>query len=189
MMLIENEYKCLLDKTMYESLVSLINWSNEINQTNFYYLDEKKQILYDGNTLRIREIGDNKILQFKKYIANNGALHIREEHELKVRYIPLKLDESLIRKVFKKEYCNINLIGKLETKRKVFHGENFTLCLDKNLYFENIDYEIEIEFDSNISDELNKCIGLLFQNSIKENVSGKFFRFYTKYMELNYGNT
>lgn len=186
-MLIENEYKSLISEEMYKWLSTIINWTSEINQTNFYYLDEKKQILHNGNTLRIREIGNNKILQFKKYVENNGALHVREEYEFPMYSIPQNLDEDLIKNMFKEEYYNINLIGSLKTKRKVFLGENFTLCLDKNIFLKSVDYEIEIEIENDMNNELHNLIKPLLQNMFKRNTVGKFSRFYNRYMEIKNG--
>ena len=97
------------------------------------------------------------------------------------------LDEDLIKNMFKEEYYNINLIGSLKTKRKVFLGENFTLCLDKNIFLKSVDYEIEIEIENDMNNELHNLIKPLLQNMFKRNTVGKFSRFYNRYMEIKNG--
>lgn len=188
-MIIENEYKLLISEEIYKWLSSIINWTSEINQTNFYYLDDKKQILHNGNTLRIREIENEKTLQFKKYVENNKALHVREEYEIPIYSIPQNLDEDLIKNTFKEKYYNIKLIGSLETKRKVLLGESFTFCLDKNFFLENVDYELEIEIKNALNSELLDFIDPILKIIFKRNSVGKFSRFYSRYMELNDGHS
>lgn len=184
-MLIENEYKTLICREAYNCISSIINWTSEINQTNYYYLDENKKILQDGNTLRIRKIGKKKVLQFKKYIDNSDSLHIREEFETPVDSIPVNLDEKLLLPFCNEQYKNIKLIGSLETKRKIFKNNHFMFCLDKNTFLKSTDYEIEIEIYNKEANDIFDFNNPLY-NMFKDNTVGKFSRFYNKYMELNY---
>lgn len=71
---------------------------------------------------------------------------------------------------------NVAQIGVLVTERFEFHDKNTTVCLDRNTYNGNIDFEVEVEYYDSINLDIIKKL-MLFGVSFDKTTDGKFTRF------------
>lgn len=179
---IEKEIKVLLTKEEYESLQKLFKWDEELKQTNYYYTDMEGKINKDEVTIRVREKAQKLLLQIKRPRAFKNALHISDEYEVPIDRIPEKIDKKYIQQIVGGDIGNVELIGKMITYRKVYNwGEEVEICLDRNLYINKVDYELEVEFINEIPSELVQTLNdnNIYMDNI---VDGKYKRFMS---ELN----
>lgn len=137
------------------------------------------------STIRIREKLGKLKLQFKVPQKIEGSLHVKEEYEQNVDEVSdyISKDEIYGTCGF---FCkdDAKLLGNLKTIRRICNKYQYVeIALDKNSYFDVVDYEIEIEyigeFPQHILDELEK-INIY---SGKE-VSGKNKRFLNEYKKV-----
>lgn len=181
---IEREFKSLLDKNEFENILCKYSFKKKI-QTNFYY-DTKDYYLFRNDiTIKIREYENKeKSLQVKGPKDKTKKYSKRVEYKEKTDTLPMiltlkNIDKKLLE--FISEDISIKLLGNLVTERYWIERNGVVIYLDKNLYLNNIDYEIEIEF-SNI-----KCLNKeLKELGIKFNhvPNGKYSRFLKKRREL-----
>lgn len=181
MIIEEKEIKILLSKEEYNRVAALFRWDKEFTQTNYYY-GNNETVDSDNTTIRVREKEGKFFLQVKIPEQKKGSLHIKKEYEEQVSNIPgyisrLEL-ERLTGQIFNKD---VILLGKLITIRRESQLSNdILICLDKNGYLNNTDYEIEMEFNKEYPHEI---INMLEKLGIKTNkeIMGKFSRFIKKY--------
>lgn len=186
--MIEKEQKIKISQQQYDLVKDLFDWDSKVVQTNFYYGDLNTVEINSELTIRIREIGNNRILQIKKPISYNKSVHIKEEFEKSVDSIPSSISKEELKEVVGIDMPDVSLLGKLETLRFTSKWDDKTeICLDKSQYFDNIDYEIEIEYQDELPEEI---ITKLNKNSIilADKVYGKFARFMSCYLEKLHEN-
>ena len=173
----EKEVKVLLNVDEYERLSRLFEWSNDYIQVNHYYGNTDRESINE-NTYRVREKNGGIKLQVKIPIIYDGSLHIKQEYEREINYVPRVLktkDLSELTGGFiseDKEY-----IGRLVTRRKeCFQFEDVEICLDRNRYLGKTDYEIEVEYKGHYPTEI---ISILEKNGINTEVyvEGKYSRY------------
>lgn len=181
--MIEKEVKILLSEAQYELVKSLFNWDSQAIQTNYYYGDINTVEYNSELTIRIRDKKGSKKLQIKKPVRYDEALHVKEEFEKPVDTIPDMISNEELREMVGMDYPDVSLLGTLETLRFTCNwNENTEICLDTSKYFENTDYELEVEFKEELPAEI---IERLQEHGIvpEKKVNGKFARFMSAYLK------
>lgn len=183
---IEKEYKALISKDKYEWLYVNRNWNDFFVQKNYYY-DTANLSLYKNNiTFRIRKIDEKMRVQIKspsEQIEEGYSIKKENEFDIDIDNIPDVFSNDKINNYFTnlKIYEPLILLGSLETFRCVEKIDDVLVCLDKNCYFDIIDYELEIEF-TNSSNALTE---LLHGLQVKcANPIGKYSRFIDRLKEI-----
>lgn len=172
---IEKEYKMLLSKQQFDKIVENEELSLVI-QDNYYYETGK-----ENAGLRIRNIEDLYIMTYKIY--ENGKVI---EYEYQVN--DANIENEHILKFLKKQNIEEKpkLLGILQTSRYYKKLKKGEIALDRNLYLNKIDYEIEYEVYDEGSDE-QELIDFLSKHKIDyiENKKTKYQRFKEVYNEKN----
>lgn len=143
---IEYERKQLLTLNEYNMLITKLNeivCCNEVVQVN-YYFDDNNYTLYDkGDTLRVRQKLGKLSLErkFNKRYSTNGVKICDESNE-DIQSLPMKIvnDDN-----------KFYYIGNLITVRKNYKVDDNTISLDVNYYLGEIDYEVEIESEKEVT--------------------------------------
>lgn len=145
--MLEYEKKILLKKSEYERLCDYFTDCETTFQTNYYYDTKNFDFNNSGVTLRIRKKGNDYIATEKQHSKFSGDLS-RESN-----YI---VDNAFDITPF--SGMNVEFKGALSTERKIcepFSG--IKVSLDKSIYFNETDYEVEIEYSKENS-ELCKTV-------------------------------
>ena len=170
---IEKEYKMLLSKDEFDSLLNTYKPNKILKQTN-YYFDSKPSLYSRGFSIRIREI-DNKYTFTLKESTSLGKL----EHEFDID--SFNIDDIVIKKLLDELNIHepLSNIGSLKTTRHLFIDEFGELCIDYNEYNNIIDYEVEYELFDYTLDKLDHFKNILKKCNIeyKENPLSKLRRF------------
>jgi len=186
--MIEHEVKVLASKETFDRsryiLDEMLIPSRTI-QLNHYYDTRDFTLNSMGNTLRIRQLGNQCILQFKHDKSFDGFEKSCREYEKVVTglmsVIPSKilpLDLSMLSST----HVNFEYIGCLTTERVDYELDEMIISLDKNLYLGKCDYEVEIEFL-----ERKKAEKMLIQMNINMHELssiGKYSRFVSEYQRV-----
>lgn len=141
---IEKEYKILLNKNQFVTLLKKYPEAKFHKQINSYYDTKDAMIQKNYGAMRIREINDEFLFTLKQH-TDQGLM----EHEMHV--------ERNDRSVFQKEEIqqlfhtlhipqDIHLITTLTTYRAVIDTGQAELCFDYNIYGSKHDYELEYEY-------------------------------------------
>ena len=173
---LEIEYKNLLSELDYEKLKKQFSEFSPVLQTNTYFDTEDRSLYQQHISLRIRQIDNEYILTVK---------HPNGEHvqEFNAEMNDNKLS-SLVRHPYVEKYVNpyisreIGDLGTLSTSRISVPYRQGVLCLDRNVYLDQIDYELEYELSEGSEDDYEGFHLFLSQHGINERkAKGKFFRF------------
>ena len=113
-----------------------------------YYYDTPELYFYKNNiTVRIRQNGNSFEGTVKKHIFN-GIHSESDEYDFPVQRLPGSVYLQGKKLCFK---------GQMITKRKVyFLTEGILLCIDKNIYLGKTDYEMELEYTSEMAQEAER---------------------------------
>ena len=142
---IEKEFKFLVEKNTFEETKRRIKTNgyksdNKI-QINYYYDTDDYRLLKSGSTVRVRQNGENLILQVKNHLQCKEEFSISNEYEKKIDFLHNKVFFECFSKY-------VQFLGSLITHRETFYfGTSGQICFDVNEYLGVVDYEIEIEFD------------------------------------------
>ena len=147
---LEIEFKNLLKKTEYDRLRVLYPDVTPIRQTN-YYIDSPQWTLKEqGMALRVRtfETGAELTLKIPQAIGN-----MEYNQELTSLVWPLfpdqvQLPEGTILDLLREEGIaleKLRVLGSLHTERLEIQVPIGLLAIDKSSYFDQIDYELELE--------------------------------------------
>ncbi len=176
----ETEIKSIIDETTYLKLQKSFKW-NEINeQKNNYYTDRDGILMENRIMVRIRVIDGTGRLQVKRHKNDNSPLQICEENEYAVDGVPETIDVKTAKRITGMDTGELYLMGSAVTLRHSFRHNGNELCLDKTVYFDKVDYEVEVEYEDKMSAELLMKLtsfGIAFN---KKSV-GKFSRFLAEY--------
>lgn len=181
-MMIERELKKGIQFDMYQSILCLFKWDEVKNQINYYYdvFPFKKN---EKMTIRIRSVLNIHKLQIKSIYQNNCIEKMEFEEE--VPYIFPFISSQKIKAISGLHYDDVFLIGALVTQRHIHHwSDSITICLDRNEYLGIVDYELEIEYEKNVTPDLLALLaeyGIIFDH---EKQIGKFSRFINRYYQL-----
>lgn len=156
-MSVEKEYKYMIQRDKYELLERKYDEISEhIEQRNFYYDTLDFSLDKRGITLRCRVIKKKYYLQLKikKHSEGTETYRTSFEYTKEVKYLFdfIEMAQLIdwfptleeIFKVMKKE--KLIKLGCLITQRTVIEKEGVKLCIDRNMYLDQEDFEVEIEF-------------------------------------------
>lgn len=159
---IEIEFKSMLTKNEYETLLRYYNVSDEqfVTQTNLYFDTTDFHLKQHGMGLRIRRFTD-KAEATLKIPQTIGLLEVTDPLTLN------EVDEALAKDQFAQQAAEIleqletlniplsdlHLIGKLITNRAEFMISEGKLALDESWYSEHHDFELELEVPNSGFDE------------------------------------
>lgn len=192
-LMLELEYKCMLDQILYQNIVSKLNskyLGKKVFQVNYYYDTEDFKLDQNNITFRIRHKEEKLFIQVKYPIKNDGLLKIRNEVESCIDILPkvINLGESSLISYVGNEQ-NIMLLGELCTERISYNlNSGIRIDIDKNYYYGNIDFELEIEFDENFRED---ALILLRELTCNANISaqgGKRERFFSGLKKISQGS-
>ena len=187
--MIEHEYKYLLDSSLYYDTLNKLTLDSEgkkIIQINYYYDTSDFELNRKNITFRIRQKEEKLHIEIKYPVEEVGLLHVKNEVTFPILKLPNTID---IRNFDLDGYLgnqkNIMLIGSLLTERTSFYVENgIRIDVDKNYYLGFIDYELEIEFEKNMSQEAMNILRELTCNTNIASQCGKRDRFMSKLREM-----
>ncbi len=142
----EHEIKLLLSEGEYDFLFkNVFGVGTAVMQKNHYYDDENYSKTSSGTTYRIREKGGHFTATVKSHLGNTES---REESFEVEGVTPTFPGEDTLK-----------IQGFLETERiKKTCESGITLCLDKNNYLDECDFELEIEYPVSAKAELEQTI-------------------------------
>lgn len=180
---LEEEYKFLIDKSLFSKIDADINWQKEHEQVNYYFLDDHDLLVDNNITVRVRDLNNCYKLQVKVPVLKQGFLSKKHEYEYGLKKVPERISGADISKICGIKLSDLNCVGVLTTLRKTYHlSQSAKLCLDYNRYLDKEDYEVEIEVtgESNLNNFIKKYkLDSQFNNSV-----GKFSRFMNRYKEI-----
>lgn len=181
---IEKEIKIILDEKQYLEVMNSFQFSESFEQINYYYAN--REIIENNITIRIREKLGQMKLQLKIPQKTDKALHINKEYEKKVNRVLQHISKEEIYELSGLHCSNdVKLLGSLKTIRCICNTfPNVKIALDKSFYFNNIDYEIEIEYVDELSIDIVDRLKMLDLHLDKD-VNGKNKRFLSAYKKYN----
>lgn len=150
--MIEQESKKIISYKEYDRINRLVKWEKEYMQINYYFDTEDFQLAYNGITCRVRDKNSSLYFQIKyPDSSDNCSARVREENEYKIdcitETIPYDIYIKLHIEKYVSNYNDIKLRGSMITYRKECDiGSGAVLFLDKNIYLDKLDYEIELEY-------------------------------------------
>lgn len=144
---IEIEFKNPIDKATYEMLIKKYQLDNNIFlQTNYYFDSSDQKLTQRGIVLRIRHKEPNRYKITRKSKTKQGYL---EEHViLNQEKASNMIENGFNLKSFFEDDIDVIFHGKLENYRVSMPYKDGELFLDKIIYFDKVDYELEYEVDS-----------------------------------------
>lgn len=161
----EIEKKIILTEIQYKIL--LYHFTDKkaktIAQINYYYDATNYDLLNKGETLRVRQINNQLVLQIKYNKNIQDGIIISKELCKGINCLP---------KIISINGLITHYIGFLLTERIIIKCDAYIIFFDKNFYMGKVDYEMEIEA-ANILDIPNEICGI----ELAVNCSGKYTRF------------
>lgn len=181
----EYEAKNLLTKQEYTRLFDHLNHTNNKPKTqiNYYFETENFSLKNKGSALRIREKEGQFVVTLKQPKLD-GILETHQTINLLTKNLWLNNQVTSVPEInpaLEKlgiDYEQLKYWGQLKTVRLEIKVDDVLIVLDKSFYHDQIDYELEIEAESNqrASDELNH---LLTKYQIKQRkTANKIERFF-----------
>ncbi|NEU29650.1 CYTH domain-containing protein [bacterium LRH843] len=189
---VEFEEKSMLSEQSYLNLLNgfKTNESDAVIQHNDYFETLSFDLKHSRSALRIRTIGQAYTLTLKQphdkgILETHQAITEKEwSHATKANIIPFgdvyRQLQSLCIPIDKLIY-----LGRLTTKRIELPYKNGTLCLDKSLYFDQIDYEVEFEGTDEVHARTTLLTLLTDYNITPKHADNKVKRFFKRKKELN----
>ncbi len=180
--MVEKELKVLITREEYQKVMQMFSWDKNIVQENYYYVNPEN--IDFENTFRVRKIENKYKLQIKRTMKKDKSLHIKKEYECELETLPERISSDFLNEKLELKYeeCTYSCVGSLKTDRKVMKTDAVELCLDKNYYLANVDYELEIEYQN--SEPLDLIAELRDAGiSFEKGISGKNTRFLKRYVE------
>lgn len=147
---LEIEFKSLLTKDEFQTLLPLFSKALGVRQTNHYFDTPDWSLRNNGASLRVRTFlhGTELTLKISQKIGNmeyNQDLTAKESQAIftKKQFPKGEIAQLLTEKGIQLE--NLNLLGSLTTIRHEMQTDLGLLALDENHYFDITDYELELE--------------------------------------------
>lgn len=194
--MIEREIKIKLTQEQYNQIYSGISEVHDltVKQTNYYFETENAYFQSNDMMLRIREKKGRYYVAFKKRLEHSsvGLSAFEYEYEIDVskalEYIKgEEISLDFLRKIDKTqldwefnglpEYAY--MVGSMETYRTKFPAgvENLFFELDKSIYFDITDFEIECEYTDELEKEQALEKLLVFGIDLTVTAEAKYWRF------------
>ncbi len=157
---LEIEYKTLITKQQFLTLINHFKEASCIHQTNIYF-DTTPSLKERGMACRIRQIKNQYIFTLK--IKQEAAVQ-----EIETVIDSLSLDHPSISEILTTySISELHECGRLDTVRHQVSLAKGDLCIDANTYNGKEDFEVEYELHDGIENDLDFFIGLLHQFSIQ----------------------
>lgn len=171
----EYEKKFLLTEGDFRILLNSFSVSRKTSQTNFYYDTDHLDMNSQGITCRIREENGTYIATIKEHKA--GDLECSIETSM---IVDNQLDDRLF------EGKQASLKGSMTTERYwLFEEDGIEVVLDKNMYLGHIDYEVEVEYDTQKVNRANMILEQIIMTLVSSSSlydsktkSERFFQIY-----------
>ena len=176
----ETEIKSIIDEETYKKVKKTFNWDSVKEQVNNYYTDRNGVLGERRIMVRVRVVDDIPKIQVKLHKNENSPLQICEENEYEIENVPEIIDAETAKRITGMEVGELYRMGSAATVRHSFKHNGSELCLDKTTYFDNVDYEVEVEYDEKMSADLLMkltSLGIAFNRKCV----GKFSRFLAEY--------
>ena len=156
----EYEARAMINEEQYLNIrshyLSLDIPYEKIENENYYFDTPDLKLTNSHKVLRIRKINDEKYELTLKIQEENGCVEINH-------YLTIKEKEEMMKsgvisyqqiadklKEYNIDLSTIKFITNLKTERLEFRLEDGLLVIDKNYFQNRIDYNIEVESDSEI---------------------------------------
>lgn len=160
---LEQELKLSLDRRQYDMLRQNADTLPTL-QTNHYFWAE---IMGEGEMVRLREKQGVFVLCYKNRISDTDGITVCDEREMEIapdfakKMLQTGISFDTLKSTVGVNYeTNLVYVGKLDTYRTAFMLEDWYIELDQNLYFDQIDFELECE--SRNVEQLEKLKSYLF---------------------------
>lgn len=176
----ETELKSIIDRETYQKVKEAFKWQSVKTQTNYYYTDREDALREKRIMVRVREVDGRFALQVKLHKNENSPMQICDEREFEIDSAPDIIDTTTAKKITGEDVGELYKMGSAKTKRRTFTRSGSELCLDKTVYFDKTDYEVEVEFEEKMSAEIFMRLTVLGVKFDKVCV-GKFSRFLDEY--------
>ncbi len=140
----EIEFKTFITENDYLKLLKIFDLENNIfSQTNYYFDTLDTKLMEEKTVLRIRQKGSNYKLT-KKTREEVGAdeTHLLISKDKALELLKNGFDANIIGLPY-----YVYKVAELTTYRASTPYKDGTLFLDKSVYYDQIDYEIEYEVD------------------------------------------
>ena len=140
---VEYEERVLISESDYQQVIKDIK-EKGLSMTsllilNIYLDNQDEDIFKNGQMLRIRTTnGENKELTLKIRNQDGSTREINETLE----------SHPIINKELKGDFNDYHEVTRLTTERIEVHYDDYLLVIDKNTYGDVIDYDLEIEANS-----------------------------------------
>jgi uncharacterized protein YjbK len=150
--MIEFEKKILLTEKEFKKLLELKTEGSEcVVQNNYYYDSEDLKMHNSGITCRIREKGGVCLATVKTHKARECDCSIESS-----KYVGNVHDDSFFADM------GIQLQGVLSTRRTTLHKQQgIEVVLDQNTYLGTTDYELEIEYNPSMINNVDDILSCL----------------------------
>lgn len=149
---IEIEFKTKLTKDEYAHCLHHLHITDHVTQTNYYFDDDHYHLKKHHAALRIRII-NNEYEMTLKTKATTGHLEITEtitdeeyQQFLETKTLPNKHSITEQLTTMDTDLSKVNILAQLTTKRfEKQLNDNCTIMLDESHYYNQTDYELEME--------------------------------------------
>lgn len=166
---IERELKSAINQNDYDKLIDKYHLNDQLfEQINYYFDDDKKTLSKNKTVLRIRQKNEQYKLTLKSKYQDFGNL------EQSIILTNDQAKDCLINGFNLKSFgydfdIDVENIAILKTIRTSFVYQEGKIFIDKNIYYGNIDYEIEYEINDTVSIEkgTNYFVNFLNENNIQ----------------------
>ena len=159
---IEQELKLDLDEREYRIIFELTDLEPQL-QRNYYF---GYPSMGKDNMVRIRQKGGAFVLCYKRRMSQIDSVMVSDEHELELspdvaqKMLKNGIRSEQLKQLFDVDLEDVYCLGSMDTYRVKFQLDEWTLELDKNVYFDKVDYELECEDKDIVS--LNKLKNYLY---------------------------
>jgi len=189
--MIEKEYKVMLDINQYNRILEWLQkeYSERFRrfiQINYYYDTPDWELDRLGITLRVRHKEDSLSVELKRKIESERHLNVSQELSDKIDKLPLVLKaDQLSWRDIPGGYDEFALQGSLVTERvSCAIKDGLRIDLDKNFYLGIVDYEVEIEYESNLEKEASELAALFTKGNYIRPRGGKRKRLFAALSRL-----
>ncbi len=184
---LEQELKLSLTEREYNILLAQCPVQPQ-EQINYYFSPKVNDL---STMVRLRKKGDSFLLCYKRRLTHTNGVMVSNELEQEIapdyaqNLISRGITKAEMTNFFRMDfYDDFAFVGTLTTYRSKFQLEEWTLELDKNLYFDTCDYELECESNQIQSLEKLKSYLAYHFGVVLCHSKTKYERFLTKFHQL-----
>ena len=145
---IEQELKMALDEREYNILLGVGHVKPQL-QTNYYF---RHKGMPKDMMIRLRKKGNEYKLCYKRQLSDRSGIAVSDERECEVSasFADSMCNRGITRTEARQLLGidvpdDLSCVGSMDTYRAKFQIEQWTVELDKSVYAERVDYELECE--------------------------------------------